>query len=509
MQCQEQASLPRTVLGWVPFLWSRVLFPGAAQQAQTWRWMPLLVLLLASGALLYPSLNMHLFEPDEGRYAQIPREMLERGDWIVPTLQGQPYLDKPPLFYWLVMGCYQLFGFHPWVARLVPALAVQGTILATYLFGRRLAGERTAFWGALLLTLMSGFAGMGRILVLDGLLTFWVTLSVFSGFCAVDGPRLRRGWWLVTALTAGLGVLTKGPIALILLLPPLWLHRRLTATAASITPRAWLLFAAVVLLITLPWYVAVSLQVPDFAGHFLLVHNFQRFVEPFDHERPVWFFLPILLGGLLPATFLLVPFVRFLLSEKEDDAGKRCPFLGYLFLTAGWCVLFFSLSGCKLPTYILPAFPPLALAFGLFLAQTSWGSARWVRGGCLAWWALGVLGHGVLLPMVARERSPWNDPARVAALCEDRRVPVVCFPRHVDSVAFHLGRSDFRAFRSKNLDKLLAELDRTPRTVVLFAHRNSLKTLEHHLPPHLCLRDAAPMGLCNIAVVEHHRWTKQ
>ena len=92
-------------------------------------------------------MNFHLLEPDEGRYAQIPREMLARGDWVVPHLQGQPYLDKPPLLYWLVMLSYSVFGVSEAAARLVPALAVHGTILATYFIGRRSIGDRPARWG--------------------------------------------------------------------------------------------------------------------------------------------------------------------------------------------------------------------------------------------------------------------------------------------------------------------------------------------------------------------------
>jgi 4-amino-4-deoxy-L-arabinose transferase-like glycosyltransferase len=109
-------------------------------------------------------MSFPLFEPDEGRYAEIPREMLARGEWVVPYLHGQPYLDKPPLVYWLVMGCYRLLGVHDWAARLVPALAVHGCVLLTYLLGRRLLGERAAFWGALALTLAPGFSSMGRLL---------------------------------------------------------------------------------------------------------------------------------------------------------------------------------------------------------------------------------------------------------------------------------------------------------------------------------------------------------
>src|SRR5215468_7981882 len=136
--------LPRQV-------WSELLFPGPAPAPQPWRWGALVWFLLLPACLLYPCMSFYLFEPDEGRYAEIPREMLARGEWVVPYLQGQPYLDKPPLLYWLVMCSYSVFGIHDWSARLVPALAVHGCLLLVYLFGRRSLGERAAFRGALVL----------------------------------------------------------------------------------------------------------------------------------------------------------------------------------------------------------------------------------------------------------------------------------------------------------------------------------------------------------------------
>ena len=117
---------------------------------------------------------------------------------------------------------------------------------------------------------------------------------------------------------------------------------------------------------------------------------------------------------------------------------------------AGWCLLFFSVSGCKLPTYILPAFPPLALAVGVYLAQVPWRRSRWLRAGLAGWWMLSVVGHGVVLPAVARARSPMAERERMTALCGDPSVPVICFPRHIDSVAFYVGRADFPAIHTKN-----------------------------------------------------------
>src|SRR5438128_3282043 len=163
-----ESAFPRSLGACLGAVWSRVLFPGAAPAAGPWRWRTFLLLLILPGLLLYPCVCFYLFEPDEGRYAQIPREMLERDEWIVPSLQGEPYLDKPPLFYWLVMLAFRIFGVCDWSARLVPALAVHGSILITYAFGRRLLGERAACCGALALTLAPAFVGMGRLLLLDG-----------------------------------------------------------------------------------------------------------------------------------------------------------------------------------------------------------------------------------------------------------------------------------------------------------------------------------------------------
>src|SRR5438034_3528763 len=210
------AAWPTALVPCLRRLWTHTLFPASATSESRLRLSALSILIILPAALLYPCMTFHLLEPDEGRYAEIPREMLVRGDWIVPRLQGEPYLDKPPLLYWLAMLSYRVFGVHDWAARLVPALAVHGTIVLSYLFGRRLLGERAAYRGALLLTLTPGLMGMGRILTMDSLLTFWVTLAIFAG---------RSGWSLLCALACALGVLTKGPVAILLAMPPLILHR--------------------------------------------------------------------------------------------------------------------------------------------------------------------------------------------------------------------------------------------------------------------------------------------
>ncbi|HZZ77219.1 MAG TPA: phospholipid carrier-dependent glycosyltransferase [Gemmataceae bacterium] len=486
---------PTHLLGWLPTLWTHVLFAGSTPPATVLRAAPLAAIVVVSGLLLYPCMAFPLFEPDEGRYAQIPREMLTAGEWIVPTLQGGPYLDKPPLFYWLVMLSYTLFGYHDWAARLIPALSMQGTVLLIYLLGRRMVGERSACWGALLLTVSPIFLGVGRLLVLDGVLTFWITLALLAAYLGQADTRLKTGWWCAAAIACGLGVLTKGPVAMVLTLIPLWTQRRLVASA-PISWRGWLGFGMVVVAINLPWYTAVCWQRPEFVRYFLWQHNVERFVEPFDHVRPVWFYVPILLFGLLPTLSFARPLWRFLTSTNAAESQQRCPALGYLLLAGTWCVFFFSLAGSKLPTYILPAFPPFCLALGCFVARTDWHRSRWMIGATVGCWLLLACSHYVVIPKYARERSSMN----ACSACVEN-VPVICFPRNVDSVAFYVGRSDFQSYRSKDIDALVRALEQQPRTIVLFGHRNSPETLKLHLPPHLRMVERRPMGLCEMAVI--------
>ncbi len=514
-------SLPRGFVAWLPYLWSRVLFPGRPEVDRCIRPWSVALLILLPAALLYPTRSFHLLEPDEARYAQIAREMQDNGDWVVPTLQGKPYLDKPPLLYWLVWLSYSLFGVSEAAARLIPALAVHGAILLVYLLGRRSLGERSALWGALLLTVAPGFMGMGRLLILDGLLTFFVTLSIFTAFESTSGERLVLGWWLLSAFACGLGILTKGPIALILLVPPIVAYRWLTGQRVRIGWTNVAIYLGVALAVNLPWYIAIYRHEPIFLRYFFWEHNVLRFVQPFDHLQPIWYYLPILLGGLLPGTILLYAFLRHLVSGDEAAAQTRSPALGFCLLAGMWCVVFFSVSGCKLPTYVLPAFPFLTLAIGDFIARTKWNRSYWSKAGVAMTAGVFLMAHYFVVPWYAQQRSPMANRELVAKYCTDPETPVVCFPRNVDSVAFYLGRDDLRNVRTKQSISLIEDLMSRPRTVVLFTHNHSLGTLKEVLPPQLRVAEVvsfrrntkgasiaeklagdSPWGLCDLAVIE-------
>ncbi len=506
---------PQTLPGWIVQIWQHHLFTGQPERATQIRLSSLLIVLCLPALLLYSTLSFHLLEPDEGRYAQIPKEMLRSGNWVVPTLQGKPYLDKPPLMYWLIAGSYSAFGVTEAAARLVPAVCVHLTIFLVYLIGRRSIGERAAFWAALLMSVAPGYVSVARLLLLDGLLTLCVTCSVLSGFEAVRTGSLRQGWWIASAIASGLGFLTKGPIAEILLFPPLLAFGWLSASRLVVGWKNLLLFATIVVSINVPWYVAMYFREPVFLKYFFWEHNVMRFLQPFDHLQPVWYYAPILLTGWLPGTALAIPYIRNLLfssGEQRTQAG------GFWLIAGCWCVVFFSISGSKLPTYILPAYPFLCLALGEYIARSRWNTHLLPKALISTFAVLLFIAHSFVIPRYAQERSPFGSPDEVKPYVEDLAIPVVTYPRGCDSVAFYTDRADFERVRSKDVNQLMVDMHHRPRTVILFTHRHSFDAFQQALPVSLRVEKAVsldrptqtlwqklvgstPWGLADVAVI--------
>src|SRR5262249_39555429 len=153
------------------------------------------------------------------------RQMLSTGNFAMPVLHGLAYYDKPPLLYWLVMGSYTAFGIHDWAARLVSGAAAFLCVLVTYFWGRRVAGARAGFWAGMMLSLSARFVYLGRLLTMNSLLCLCVVAALAAAHVALSGPRLRWRWWLLSAGSCGLGLLAKGPVALILVCVPVLLYR--------------------------------------------------------------------------------------------------------------------------------------------------------------------------------------------------------------------------------------------------------------------------------------------
>lgn len=358
----------------ITFWWSQVLFfaPGAPESSAAPRsgWKvaggALLLAVIAALAIL-PKLSYPLLDPDESRYAQIAKEMVDSGDLLVPTRHGTPYLDKPPLLYWLTAASYRLFGINELAARVVTALAAIGTVLCTYWLGRSLVGLRAAWIGGFLQLMCIGFVLSGRFLYMDSLLTFFTTVSLLAGYSACRGGVFRPALWCLAAAACGLGILTKGPVAPALCLPPLFVSCWLTAAGRPLRVRHWLAYFAIAGGIAAPWFLAVAVRQPHYLQDFLWTHHVQRFVNGLAHEEPIWFYAPILLIAMLPCS-ILFPAVMSFFTKGEELRRYRTWDVGYLLLFTVWTLGLFSMSTCKLPPYILPVVPAMCLVCGTALA---------------------------------------------------------------------------------------------------------------------------------------------
>ncbi len=317
-------------------------------------------------AVFWPRLSYPLLEPDEARNAQIALEMYQSGDWVSLTRKGRPYMDKPPLLFWSISTCYRLFGPSPFAARLPVALAATLTVLVTYLLGTSLVGTRAALWGTVVLATSIGFILPGRYIIHDMFLTFFVTCTLSLLWLAEALPRsvARSICWAAAGVACGLGTLTKGPVAVVLTVPPLLLFDWLKWGKLRSRISEWGLFAGALIVTAAPWYVLATLRNKQFLEYFVWKQNISRFLHGSNHPAPWWFYIPVVFAGMFPASLLLPPAAVYLFTRRRVFRERRPATLGFVFLAACWPLLFFSLSGGKLPTYILPAAPLLSLLIG-------------------------------------------------------------------------------------------------------------------------------------------------
>lgn len=324
-----------------------------------------------------------LVPTDEGRYAEMSREMLASGDWITTRLNGIKYFEKPPLQIWMTALAFKLFGLGDWQARLWTGVCGFAGIFLAGTAGSRVFGRETGILTVLVLASSLFWAAMGHINTLDMGLTAGMTLALaglliaqHSGARADAGVRLR--WMLACWAGMALAVLSKGLIGLVLPGAVLIVYTLVSRDWAiwrrlSLIPGLLVFFA-----ITVPWFVLVSIRNPEFPQFFFIHEHFQRFTSKIHHrDGPWYYFVPILLGGLLP---WLAVVVQSLWSARHEDTSDGVHFgaMPRAFqpkkLLLVWSILifvFFSVSDSKLPSYVLPIFPALALLMAAYLSTAS------------------------------------------------------------------------------------------------------------------------------------------
>ena len=313
-----------------------------------------------------------LANPDEGRYSEISREMAVSGDWVTPRLNGLKYFEKPPLQYWASAIAFKLFGENEHAARLYVALAGLLTMLVAGFTAARLAGFEAGAFTFLALMASPYFIGLAGVVTLDTGLTLWLTLAVCAFLLSQAAPgegAQRRRWLLVAWAAMALAALSKGLIGLAFPAAALFLYCAVERDFRTLARLEWVRGPLVFLAIAAPWHVAVSLANPEFPYFYFVHEHFLRFLTT-EHRRAAawWYFLPILFGGFVPWTLLLLPAI----AGGWRDPGLANGFrpLRFALLWSAFILAFFSVSGSKLPAYILPIFPTLALVLGAHLART-------------------------------------------------------------------------------------------------------------------------------------------
>ena len=371
-----------------------------------------LLLLALAGTLYFIRLSgTDLKEPNEPISAQAAREMMQRGDWVLPTVNGEPYPDKPPLLFWGIRLASLGSGeVTETTARLPSAIAATALVLAVFLLGRRALGARGAFLAAATLAVSNLFVEQARYVQHDMLLCLGVTVATLVLFRLKDGDAPSGAWLLLSASALAFATLDKGPVGLVL--PALILAVAAIVERTFFRRLGHLLGAGFLgmIPILLYYFILARHSGPGLLETFLFRHNLERFTSGFDHAQPWWYFLVHAPVDLLPCT-LLLPAAACLRSQDPE----RRRFHRRLWIWILVTLIFFSFSASKRPVYMLPALPPMALLCGAVLERLARGkAANRVRrltaaGEGTAMAALGLA--GLAAPVLAWRRAPALLPA--------------------------------------------------------------------------------------------------
>ncbi|MDL2263772.1 phospholipid carrier-dependent glycosyltransferase, partial [Synergistaceae bacterium OttesenSCG-928-I11] len=333
---------------------------------------------------LTPLATHPLLEPDEGRYAEIPREMLESGDFVTPKLNHVHYFEKPALLYWANAASFKLFGENEFAARFPSALAAMGGILATGLLASALFGRLCGLLAATILGTSLLYVAIGTINLTDMPLSCFLTLAMASFYADVrlGGRRYRLLFYVAMAL----GTLTKGLVAIVLPMGVVFWYIVLGRKWSLVRRLFYIPGILAFFGLVVPWFYLVCRENPDFFHFFFIQEHFLRYAtQMHDRYEPFWYFVPILLAGTMPWTPCLFGLLgkKSALRKPETPQAKDANL--FLLLWFGVVFLFFSASGSKLIPYVVPCLPPLSILMASNLERTVRANApsRSIQG-CIA-----------------------------------------------------------------------------------------------------------------------------
>jgi len=307
---------------------------------------------------------------DEPKNAEAAREMLVRDDYVTPTLGEEPWFDKPILYYWGTLLFFRILGPGELAARLICALFGVGGVLLTWDFARRLTDDRTALRAGIVLATSLEYFWFSRTAVTDLPLTFCVTLSLVAFFRAAERWGSPRLWYPVAFAAAGGAALAKGPVGIVLPCLVVGCYLLFTGRIRELAVIPWVTSLLAFVLVAAPWYALVSLRHGQlFWNDFIINRNIQRYTSTIHrHPGPFYYYLPVLVIGLFPWGALFPFAVVDAVREGPRNLRERNHQTGFLLCWILLPLLFFSFAGSKLPSYLLPCFPAMAI-----LTAEAWG----------------------------------------------------------------------------------------------------------------------------------------
>lgn len=320
----------------------------------------ILLLLGICGFLFFYGLaNFGLVGADEPRYAQVAREMLARHDWITPTLGGQPWLEKPVLYYWQAMLSYSIFGVSDWAARIPAALDASLLVFAIYFFLRKFR-PGFALDGALMTASSAAVIGFGRAASTDMPLAAMFGIALLAWYAWYESGK--KAYLTAFYIFLALGALAKGPVAPFLAAAVILAFAVFKGDYLLLRRTLWIPGILLFVVVAMPWYAAVQIRNPEFFRIFIVQHNLARFsTNLYRHKEPFWYYAPVTLLSLAPWTILwgaaLIEILRVWMRERRAMLQGEDAWNVFLIMWLAVPIAFFSLSQSKLPGYILPAIP--------------------------------------------------------------------------------------------------------------------------------------------------------
>ncbi|MEO6726391.1 MAG: glycosyltransferase family 39 protein [Blastocatellia bacterium] len=361
--------------------------------------------MLCSAVFFYGLGSLPFIGPDEPRYAEVAREMYRSGDWITPRLGGIRWFEKPALTYWLSAIGYKLFGESEFAARFGIAVFASIGVLLVYFFGKQVRSARFGYLSAAALATCGLWLGFARGATFDLPLSVAMTLALFSFFVweRREKEQGRNRFWWILCFALGLAVLAKGLVGIVLPAAIIGLYLLLTRRLKVIL-KPKLLFAGTILFLATAaiWYAPVMARHGrEFIDEFFIGHHFQRYLSnKYKHPQPFYFFIGVLLAGSFPWIFYFVASIWRAVWRRGELLQDRLRL--FLWLWAFVPVVFFSFSGSKLPGYILPVFPAVAMLIGIEVER--W----WMEGALPGWMTLS--GLTALLVLAVGVAAIWVGP---------------------------------------------------------------------------------------------------